>query len=223
MIEAVQHVFSDSTRSEDPAKHHGRAAFARVAKCFAAALLLMIAALMMPSPAAAEDAPVAFIRTLGNQAVGVIRSNYGLDQKAAYFNRMIREDFDLRGMARFVLGPQWRLASPEERKQFRKLLVERIVRVYGRRLAEGGNGDFVVSGSRAGPDGVIVASRIVPQFGSPITVEWRLGIIDGQYRIKDVAIDGVSMALAQRSEIGALLSRGGGQVRTLLVAMRVDG
>ena len=98
--------------------------------------------------------------------------------------------------------------------------MKRVVRVYGRRLAEGGNGDFVVTGSRAGGDGVVVTSRIVPQFGAPISVEWRLGIKDGQYRIKDVGIDGVSMALAQRSEIAALLARGGGQVRMLLVSMR---
>ena len=208
MVEAIQHISTQPTRGG--LKH------------LAVAVLLIAGVLIAVRPAAAEDAPVAFIRTLGNQAVTVIRSNLGLDAKAAYFNRMIREDFDLRGMARFVLGPQWRLASPDDRKQFRKLLVERIVRVYGRRLAEGGNGDFVVTGSRPGPDGVVVTSRIVPQFGAPISVEWRLGIVDGQYRIKDVAIDGVSMALAQRSEIGALLSRGGGQVRTLLVAMRND-
>jgi len=209
MVEALQHVFTQSMRGR--LKH------------VAVVVLLIAGILIAPRPAAAEDAPVAFIRTLGNQAVTVIRSNYGLDAKAAYFNRMIRDDFDLRGMARFVLGPQWRLASPDERKQFRKLLVERIVRVYGRRLAEGGNGDFVVTGSRSGPDGVVVTSRIEPQFSAPISVDWRLGIIDGQYRIKDVAIDGVSMALAQRSEIGALLSRGGGQVRMLLAAMRNDG
>jgi len=35
-----------------------------------------------------------------------------------------------------------------------------------------------------------------------------------------VAIDGVSMALAQRSEIAARIARGGGQVGVLLATVR---
>ena len=90
----------------------------------------------------------------------------------------------------------------------------------GRRLADVGDGDFVVTGSRNVPEGVIVTSRIIPPQGAPIAVDWRLGIRDGVYKIKDVAIDGVSMALAQRSEVGALIARSGGQVGMLLAAMR---
>jgi phospholipid transport system substrate-binding protein len=70
---------------------------------------------------------------------------------------------------------------------------------------------------------VIVTSRINPRQGAPIAVDWRLGVSDGVYKIEDVAIDGVSMALAQRSEIAALIAPGGGQVGMLLVRMRGGG
>ena len=176
-----------------------------------------------PRSVTAEEAPVAFIRTLGNQAISVIRSDMQLGTKAAYFSRMIREDFDLSGMCRFVLGPYWRVANPDERKQFRGLFADRLVRVYGQRLAQGGNGEFVVTGSRTGPDGVIVSSRIIPAQGAPITLEWRLGISNGVYKIKDVTIDGLSMALAQRSQIAGLMARGGGQLEILLATMRGEG
>src|SRR5262249_3838643 len=69
------------------------------------------------------------------------------------------------------------------------------------------------------PDGVIVSSRIIPQQGAPIAVDWRLGIKDGVYKIKDVAIDGVSMALAQRSEIAEGMAREGGQAGMLPATM----
>ena len=143
-----------------------------------------------------------------------------LTTKAAYFDRMVRQDFDLTGIARFVLGPYWRAASPSERHQFCDGFADRLIRIYGRQLAQSGDGYFVVTGSRADPDGVIVNSRIIRPQGAPIAVDWRLGIRDGVYKIKDVAIDGVSMALAQRSEIGALIARNGGQVGTLLAAIR---
>ena len=184
----------------------------------------MIAGLSVaPRPAAADEAPIAFIRTLGTQAVSVIRSAMPLPNKAYYFDHMVRQDFDLTGISRFVLGPYWRLASPAERQEFCEDFADRLVRVYGRQLAQSGDGDFVVTGSRPAPDGVIVTSRISPRQGAAIAVDWRLGISDGVYKIEDVAIDGVSMALAQRSEIAALIARGGGQVGMLLVTMRGGG
>ena len=80
----------------------------------------MIAGLSVgPRSAAADDAPVAFIRALGTQVVSVIRRpDIPLYTKAAYFGQMVRQDFDVTGICRFVLGPYWRVASPAERQQF---------------------------------------------------------------------------------------------------------
>src|SRR5271169_3587934 len=203
------------TRREKPA-----AGLATLAKGFILALAMIAGLSAEPALAAADGAPVAFIRALGDQAVSVIRSDVPLATKAAWFDRMVRQDFDLTGIARFVLGPYWRVASPAERRQFCDGFADRLVRVYGRQLGQSGDGDFVVTGSRADPDGVIVSSRIIRPQGAPIALDWRLGIRDGVYKIEDLAIDGVSMALAQHSEIGALIARDGGQVAMLLSAMR---
>jgi len=105
--------------------------------------------------------------------------------------------------------------EPAERHKFPNLFADRLVRFYGRRLAQSGDGDFVVTDSRTGSDRVVVISQIVPRQGASITIGWRLGLSDGVYKIQDVAIDGVSMASAQRSEIAAFIARGGGQLRML--------
>jgi phospholipid transport system substrate-binding protein len=136
---------------------------------------------------------------------------------------MIDRDFDLTGICRLVLGPYWRVASPAEQQQFRSLFADRLVHFYGRQLAESGDGNFVVTGSRTVPDGVIVTSQIIRPRAGPIAVDWRLGISDGLYKIKAVVIDGVSMALAQRSAISELIARGGRQVGMLLATMRQEG
>jgi phospholipid transport system substrate-binding protein len=151
------------------------------------------------------------------------RPDIPLATKAAYFDQMVRQDFDVTGICRFVLGPYWRVASPAEQQQFCDGFADRLVRFYGQRLAQSGSGNFAVTGSRIGSGGVIVTSRIIPPQGAPIAVDWRLGINDGFYKIEDVSIDGVSMALAQRSEITALIARAGGQVGMLLATMRAGG
>jgi ABC-type transporter MlaC component len=91
---------------------------------------------------------------------------------------------------------------------------------YDRRLAQPGDGNFVVSGSRTDPGGVIVTSRIIPWQGAPLTVDWRLAVSDGHYAIEGVAIDGVSMGVAEHSKIGEQIGRDGGQLPLLLAGMR---
>ena len=78
-----------------------------------------------------------------------------------------------------------------------------------------------MTGSRSGPEGVIVTSEIIrPEGGSPIKVEWRLGTRGGLYKVSDVIIDGVSMELSERTEFASLIQRSGGQVQGLLAMMR---
>jgi ABC-type transporter MlaC component len=88
---------------------------------------------------------------------------------------------------------------------------------------ESGYGDFVVTGRRTNPGGVIVTSQIVPRHGAPIAVDWRLEISDRYYKIEDVTIAGVSMGLTQRSEVAQSTARQGGQLQTLLATMRQQG
>jgi phospholipid transport system substrate-binding protein len=159
-------------------------ALVRFVKGVALPLAVIAGLSLAPPPAAADDVSIAFIRSLCDQAVSVIRSDMQLAGKAAYFQQMIDRDFDLTGICRFVLGPYWRVASPADRQQFRSLFADRLVHIYGRQLAEAGDGNFVVTGSRTGPDGVIVTSQIIRPQAGPIAVDWRLGISDGLYKAR---------------------------------------
>jgi phospholipid transport system substrate-binding protein len=208
-------------RPEDAVQPAG-GAVVRLVRGFVLAVV-MIAGIAVARPAAADSVPVAFIGNLGSQALQVIRSDMPLNEKANYFEQMIREDFDLSSLCRFVLGPQWRVAQPAQREEFCDLFANNLVRFYGRQLAGAGDGTFSVTGSRADSAGVVVTSRIVRPQAAPIAVDWRLGVSDGHYRIEDVAIDGVSLALAQRAQIAAMIGRGGGRFGVLLATMRQEG
>jgi phospholipid transport system substrate-binding protein len=180
---------------------------------------LLAAAAAVPSQVAAAAGPDEFIRNLGNQAIEVIRSGASPDQKSAYFHRALHQDFDLRSISRFVLGPYWRGASEPERQQFKGLLEAHLVRFYGQRLAEYHGESLRVIGSRTEPESAIVSSEIIRPQGPPIRVEWRLTTRNGVYKITDVIVDGVSMALTQRSEFAGLIQRNGGQLAGLLANM----
>lgn len=199
----------------------GGTAFPRFASTLTVAIGVIASAAAPSLALAADQTPAAFISTIGNDTLAEMRSTASLDQKLAYFRQMLSQDFDLDGISRFVLGPHWRTASPEQQQEFRSLLEKHIMLSHGRRLAEVSGGDFRVTGSRTDPNGVVfVTGEVVTPQGARNELNFQLGVAGGLYKIEDVAIDNVSMILSYRSEIQSVLENHGGQLGALLTAMR---
>jgi phospholipid transport system substrate-binding protein len=177
--------------------------------------------ILIPSrPAAAAD-PAAVITNLGNQALQVLGTNVSPDTRLTRFRQLFTADFDVPRIARFVLGRYWRVATPQQHQQFIELFTNYISLVYSNRLAEYSGETLKVTGSRAAPDGSLVSSEIVrPNGAPPAQVEWLLTPSDGTYKISDVIVEGVSMAVTQRSEFASVIERDGGQVQGLITALR---
>ena len=83
-----------------------------------------------------------------------------------------------------------------------------------------------VIGSRLDPDGAIVSSEFNrgswPSTAGAIRVDWRLTRHDGMYKISDVIIDGLSMAVNGRAELEGVAERNGWQPRAILAVMRQE-
>ena len=89
-----------------------------------------------------------------------------------------------------------------------------------------------MTGSRLDPEGTVVSSQINiangggPRAGGhgptvlPIKVDWRLTAQNGSYKINDVIVDGISMAVTQRFEFTSAIERDGGQLQGLLASLR---
>jgi phospholipid transport system substrate-binding protein len=184
------------------------------------ALALTLVVLPGAASTAVAETPPEFISVLGNRGLEVIRSAASISTKATYFRQMLRQDFDLPGMCRFVLGRYWRIASHRQRREFRHLFEEDLLHFYGNRLSQYSGEGFLVTGSRTDPAGLVVTSQIIPLRGPRVELDWRLSIRDGFYKISDVVIDGVSMAVTQRSEFSSIIQRNGGQIEGLLVTIR---
>jgi phospholipid transport system substrate-binding protein len=199
------------------------AAFPRFVRAFTIAIGVLAGAAAPSLTTATEKTPAEFISTGANEVLAEMRSAASLDEKEAYFRQLLHQDFDMDGISRFVLGPYWGTASPEQQQEFRALLEKHIVLSHGRRLAEASGGDFRVTSSRTDPNGVVfVTGEVIAPQGARNEVDFQLAIVDGLYRIQDVTIDNVSMMLSYRTEIQSVLSNHGGQLGALLTAMREE-
>jgi phospholipid transport system substrate-binding protein len=186
-----------------------------------AVFVLIAAVLASAIPAAAAADPTALISNLGTRALEVLGKNATPSQRADRFRALLREDFDVPGIARFVLGRYWNIATEQQRAEFVKLFEDYIALAYSTRLAEYTGETFKVVGSRPDADGAIVTSQILrPAGAAPVKLDWRVTGRNGVYKISDVAVDGISMAVTQRSEFASVIQHNGGQVQGLLTMLR---
>ena len=193
-----------------------------VRRAFLTAILILAAGALTPAtPAAAAADPAALISQLGNRALEVLGQGSTPSQRVARFRELLREDFDVPGIARFVLGRYWNIATEQQRAEYVKLFEDYVALAYSTRLAEYTGETFKVTGSRPEGDGAIVSSQIVrPGGAAPVKVDWRLTGRNGVYKISDVSVDGISMAVTQRSEFASVIQHNGGQVQGLIAMLR---
>jgi phospholipid transport system substrate-binding protein len=187
----------------------------------ALAASLVAALLIATSPrlAAAQDAQ-AFVSTLGTEAIRVLGPSVSPERRLERFRELFSKDFDVPEIGRFVLGRYWREATPQEQQEFLKLFQEYIVRAYSARLGQYGGEPFRVTSERADGRETIVSSQIVEQNGQSIAIDWYLLKTPSGYKITDVYVGGVSMAVTERDEFAAVIQRNGGQVGSLIELLR---
>ena len=163
-----------------------------------------------------------FIGNMGDKAVAFLSNNsLSKAQKQKEFRKLLQSSFDMNMIARFAMGRYWRTASKAQQTEYLNLFENMIVDVYSSRFGEYKGEKFNIVGSRAdGKSDILVNSHIIPNNGSKVKVDWRVREKNGQMKIIDVIIEGVSMSLTQRSDFSSVIQRGGGDVEVLLKHLR---
>ena len=183
---------------------------------------LTILPMLAAAQAATDGGADTFIRGLGSDAIRML-SNKSLDeaQRESEFRRILIKGFDVDHISRFVLGRFWRQATEGQRIEYRRLFEDYIVKAYAMRLGEYSGETFTVKDVRPAEDGdVVVYSEIDRPNGPPVRLEWRCHKTSDGYKIIDVVVEGVSMALTQRQEFASVIQNGGGNVSVLLDQLR---
>lgn len=187
--------------------------------------VMMLAAVGTPGFAAEFNgsAQSAFVTKLAEEAL--LAANNKVLTSADRRHRLeglLDAEFDMPQIARFVLGRYWLKASDTERQEFSAAFRDFMVRVYSDRFIAYSGETFRVIGQRAenATSTVVYTEISEPASGQPVKVEWRVLQKSG-YRIVDMSIDGVSLALTKREEFGSYLQRSGGDLSALIRQLQV--
>lgn len=196
-------------------------------------LLVLVAALISSLTGGANAARATggqsaeqFISAMGQSAMATIADKKSTaDDKKKTFRLILTQNFDLPTISRFVLGRYWRQATPAQQGEYQGLYQAMIVNVYTARFNNYSGQKFEVTGSRVDESGdVVVNSKVVPSNGgSEVLVDWRVRPKGGSYRVIDVMVEGVSMAVTQRNDFAGVIQQGGGTIDALLAYLRRGG
>ena len=190
---------------------------------------LMLGAAWAGTAGAAEghsnEQAVAFIEALGDKVLAIQASTAadvaGLRQSA--LEDLVRDGFDLDLTSRLVLGKHWGRATAGQRAAFKDLFAPYLLSTYARQLdAYRVETLAVVASKRIGERDFLVQTSIEGN-SKVVNAVWRVRAHNGDYRIIDVLVDGISLTLTERSEFASVIGRVGLEGTLALLRERLSG
>ena len=167
------------------------------------------------------DGAEKFIVSLADDAISSLTSETLTEkERQKQFRVLLNSYFDINGIGKWALGRYWRKTSKSERSEYLVLFENLIVNTYANRFSQYTKEKLTVKGSSSRGKFALVKSQINGGKEKPIRIEWRVIFPDGNYKIFDIVVEGVSMVRTQRSEFSSVIRRNGGKISVLLAALR---
>lgn len=185
---------------------------------------LAAAAAMVPLAGPAQALTTAEARALVDRMVAdinrIINSGQPEAQMLRAFEGILTQYGDMPIIAQTVLGVDWRRASASQRRGFTEAFQGYMARKYGRRFREFIGGQIEVTDARPLRSYFEVITTVRLPGSSPFEVRFHVSDGSGRDRFFNMVIEGVNLRTTERSEIGALLDRNGGDLDALIAALR---
>ena len=195
-------MISNSTRSEP--RRRARAL------CALAATALLAAT--CPRPAGAATDPKGVIEGVTSKVIAVLRNDaLSSDAKRTEIEAIVYANVDFETVARLVLARNWRKLSPDQQRTFVAEFKKHLSLTYGNNVDSYRNEVVAIAGEREETRGDrTVKTRIARGGGGKdILVDYRLRQHDGEWRIIDIVIEGVSLVANYRSQFQDIVASGG--------------
>jgi phospholipid transport system substrate-binding protein len=174
-------------------------------------LNLTVSGAAQASDAASPQGAADFVEMLGEQVAAIwVSGNENLSEtKRAALRALISVGFELDVTSQFVLGKFWGRARTEQRAEFKGLFAEYLVNTYANHLNRYRIATLTVDTSNRVAENDFLVQTSIDSASDTANVVWRVRAWDGEYRIIDILIDRISLALTHRSEFASVVQRGG--------------
>lgn len=132
-----------------------------------------------------------------------------------------RDSIDVPAVARFTLGKHANRISDDERARFTAAFDQFLGARFDKHRSDFVNAKVEVIGSkdRSETDS-IVETRVSQKDKDPMTVRWRVLKRGGEWRVVDVEVLGLWLAIEQRAQIAAIMDKPRATIDDVIAALK---
>ncbi len=179
------------------------------------------------APSAAQALDTASAKRLIDALVGEINGiiGSGKSENAMYrdFERVFAKYGDTSYISAYAMGNDGRRASGPQKKAFSKAFQTYISRKYGSRFREFIGGRLEVKAVRQVKSWYEVKTTAFLRGESPFEVTFLVSNRTGRDKFFNMFIEGINLLLTERTEIGAMIDRRGGDINAMIGDLKRAG
>jgi len=148
---------------------------------------------------------------------------YDLERQHTEIKRIAAGLFDFDEATRGALSRHWSARTPEERAEFVRLFTQLLERTYIEKIDAYSGEQLVYLGDIIDGGHATVRSKVINRRRRfETSLDYRLYVKDGRWRVYDVRIDGVSFVATYRGEFDRVIQRSSYQALVEMLRKRVD-
>ncbi len=175
----------------------------------------LLSALVCVVSANAAVQPIEVIRAGTSEALNLLRSNckpgevLKVQEHRDEILTIVYRYFDFEEMAKRALARHWKAQTPAKQQEFIDLFQHLLFNTYLDRVESYtcGKEDVAYEGEKVDGDYAVVKTRLLGYQGAEIPVEYRMQLKNGQWKVYDVAVEGISFIGNYRSQFESILNR----------------
>ena len=162
--------------------------------------------------------PDVFIQSTVNRASSLLSKDISKDEKMNQLKLIAKETVDIRGIGFYSLGSARKNLNEMQKKTYSDLFEKYFLKSFASRLAEYTNPEIEVKNKQVlNNDYTIVNSILVGTAERPeVNINWRVYTKNPDNPlIRDLIIEGLSLARTQREEFSSILNSNDGDISSL--------
>ncbi|MEO0632688.1 MAG: ABC transporter substrate-binding protein [Pseudomonadota bacterium] len=182
-----------------------------------------LAAAPLPALAFNENDANQLITALVGDINRVIDSGKSENAMLRDFERIFSRYSDTSYIAAYAMGVDGRRASSSQKRAFSDAFQGYVARKYGRRFREFIGGRLEVNGVKRVKQWFEVSATAFLQGQSPFSVTFQVSDRSGKPLFFNMFIEGINLLLTERTEVGALIDRNGGNIDAMISDLKKLG
>ena len=164
--------------------------------------------------------PDKFIQSIADEASKVLINNFSKEKKMEKLKAIALKSVDIKGIGLYSLGSHRKNLSDNEKVKYTELFKKYFLKSFSSRLADYTDPKInVLSQEKINEKYTIVSSLLVGTEKRPeVKLDWRVYTKNpNQPLIRDLIIEGLSLARTQKEEFNSVIQSNDGDINTLFL------